>query len=151
MISLSEDLPWQLIGSYGIIEFLETGGKFSGFKTSRRPPEFHRLLDCMSPATLDPPKLQRRALRPLNCHSRLLFQITVGRLLQNILKALYINQFYIHISDMAIMSIFIFGHSNERTIFWKNNLVNVYIDFVLLCVGWFSLTSSLSQSIRSKI
>ena len=24
----------------------------SGFKTSRRPPEFRRLLDCMSPATL---------------------------------------------------------------------------------------------------
>ena len=24
----------------------------SGFKTSRQPPEFHRLLDCMSPATL---------------------------------------------------------------------------------------------------
>ena len=27
-------------------------GMSSGFKTSRRPPEFRRLLDCMSPATL---------------------------------------------------------------------------------------------------
>ena len=69
-----------------LVLYGELISSFSGFKTSRRPPEIHLLLNCLSLATLHPLASGAFCLSILTaaCFSR------VGQPVQNILKPLIV-------------------------------------------------------------
>ena len=98
----------------------------SGFRTSRRPPEFHRLLDSMSPANL---------VRTV-CSGETISIITaahfskVGRLLQNMWKPqLYgslisISRNMRHISSTKQIKLMLIANTNYVKA-WKQKLLSL--------------------------